>query len=215
MNNFKNGSHKIILDSIDTLCRIFWGPDPDQCRALFEGGLTSLFGLLAQELKINIRECFYKIKSISDSYSDTDALCKVLNEEYVRLFISHRDGIAAPLYESCYEYENAPLMGPAAVRMKDLFESEGLALADNFNEPPDHLSIELEYLYFLLNSSEENEKNSTLNEASEFASEIMLPWVKKFHDKLALQHPDSFYTCSADILLGLLGLIRDSAFFKG
>ncbi len=41
-------------------------------------------------------------------------------------------------------------MGPPAVRMKKRFESSGLSLSDNMHEPPDHLSIELEYLYFLL-----------------------------------------------------------------
>ncbi|NIQ90076.1 MAG: molecular chaperone TorD family protein, partial [Desulfobacterales bacterium] len=70
-----------------------------------------------------------------------------LEEGYVRLFISAKGGITAPLYESCYEFEGAPLMGRAAAEMKERFETKDLSVADTIQEPPDHLSIELEYLY--------------------------------------------------------------------
>jgi len=39
-------------------------------------------------------------------------------------------------------------MGESAGVMRQLFKSKKLSLADSINEPPDHLSIELEYLYF-------------------------------------------------------------------
>ena len=214
MNSPNTKSYDIILASVDVLCRIFWGPDPGQCKALLQGELLLLFESLAQGTQLELQENLNKLKSIINSYDGIDSLCEALNEEYVGLFISHREGIAAPLYESCYEYENAPLMGPSATRMKTLLETAGLTISNDLNEPPDHLSIELEYLYFLLNTAEEDEKSGTLSEASEFASEIMFPWIERFYKKLAAASPESLYTVSAHILCMLLNLIRNKALFN-
>jgi TorA maturation chaperone TorD len=41
-------------------------------------------------------------------------------------------------------------MGEPAIDMKNRYESKGLSLSDEIHEPPDHISIEQEYLYFLL-----------------------------------------------------------------
>ncbi len=212
MNNTEKIPPITIMKGIETLCRIFWGPDPDQCGSIFRGELTSFLEPVEYGSETGISDSLNKLKSLLNSFEDPDSLCAALNEEYISLFISHRDGIAAPLYESCYEYEGAPLMGEAAVRMKTLLESAGLALGEDFREPPDHLSIELEYLYFLLNKAKEG--SCDYREASEFVSGIMIPWIGAFYEKLRAENPESFYTLSAYILLRLLGFIRDTAFLN-
>jgi len=205
-------SQKVILEGIDALCCIFWGPDPDQCRTLLDGDFTAVFETVEKALGNKIHEGLNKFKAIIQAYDDPEELFLTLNEEYVRLFISNLNGVTAPLFESCYEYENAPLMGPAATRMKELLDSAGLDISDDFNEPPDHLCIELELLYFTLEKvwKTKSKKNGRLKEAEAFVSEVMLPWINTFYKKLASEYPDSFYTLSTDILLELLQSVKES-----
>ena len=89
-------------------------------------------------LKTGAVDGLHEIISIIKSFPDGDSLYQNLEEGYVRLFISAKGGITAPLYESCYEFEGAPLMGRAAIEMKERFEAQDLSVADNIQEPPDH-----------------------------------------------------------------------------
>lgn len=199
-----------MLEGLDALCCIFWGPDPDQCRTLLDGDFTAVFENVENEQVKDIHDGLDKFKSIIKEFDDPENLFLALNEEYVRLFISNLTGVTAPLFESCYEYENAPLMGPAAVRMKDLLDSAGLDISEDFNEPPDHLCIELELLYFILEKAFKSKKNGQLKEVDVLVSEVMIPWINTFYNRLAIDYPDCFYTISAFILLELLSSIKKS-----
>ena len=101
-------------------------------------------------------------------------------------------------------------MGPAAIRMKDLLDSAGLDISEDFNEPPDHLCIELELLYYTLENAWKNKRNGHLKHARALVSEVLLPWINDFYKKLAGEYPDCFYTVSAAILLELLQYVDKS-----
>ena len=208
--SLKIKSQKEILEGIDALCCIFWGPDPDQCRTLLDGDFTEVFENVEKELGNIIHDDLNKFISVLKNFDDPENLFLALNEEYVRLFISNLNGVTAPLFESCYEYENAPLMGPAAIRMKDFLDSAGLDISDDFNEPPDHLCIELELLYFILEKAGKSKKYNQLKEVEAFISKVMLPWIKTFNNKLVSENPDCFYTISSSILLELLQSVKKS-----
>ena len=153
------------------------------------------------------------IEEAFQNFSDADALFQNLEAEYVRLFISHRDGIAAPLYESCYvgvaAGETASLMGAPAVMMKKRLQASGLSLGEGISEPPDHIAIELEYLYFLLQKGWTEGRPSLFNEAVSFAADTMLPWVSKFRDRLAGQSEFRFYFWMASMVTASLGFIGE------
>ena len=206
----KNKSREAFLEGLDALCCIFWGPDPDQCRTLLDGDFTSVFESVNKALDNSINDELNRFDSIIKGFDDPEDLFLLLNEDYVRLFISNLNGLTAPLFESCYEYENAPLMGPPAIRMKKLLDSAGLDLSEDFNEPPDHLCIELELLYFILDKAWKSKSNGRLKEVESLVSEVMLPWVDTFYNKLTSEYPESLYTLSAFILLELLGSVRES-----
>ena len=142
-----------------------------------------------------------------NAFPDGESLYQHLEEGYVRLFISAKGGIAAPLYESCYEFQGAPLMGRAAAEMKKRFEAKGLSVSESIQEPPDHLSIELEYLYFLLNKGWREEDEDLAVEGSKFAAHTMLLWVSELSQKLANEEECRFYPLIATILLEILYFI--------
>ena len=67
--------------------------------------------------------------------------------DYVRLFVTARNGVPAPLYASWYL--DRTLCGPSLQWVESEYHAEGLAPALDAAEPADYLSCELEYLYFL------------------------------------------------------------------
>jgi len=195
---------KDLLSAIKGICRIFWGPDPADCAALKTGSFLLPFENLKPAMTGEFADLLEEIKAFLDDLSDADSLCRRLEETFVRLFINARGGIQAPLYQSCYEYENAPLMGASAVNMIKRFEASGLILAENITEPPDHLCIELEYLYFLLDKSGRRQKGSVLDEAGSFAGGTMLPWVSAFAGRLQQETACRFYLLASHLLVLIL-----------
>ena len=200
----------ILLDGLKIMGRIFWGPSLEECTEMVKENYLNRLDSLTSVLKADAGNRLHEIGSIIRSFSDGDSLYQHLEEGYVRLFISAKGGITAPLYESCYEFEGAPLMGRAAAEMKERFETKDLSVADTIQEPPDHLSIELEYLYFLLDKGWSDPDAALIAEALAFAGEVMLPWVSEFQKRLAAEKEVSFYYLTATILVDILDSICDT-----
>ena len=202
-----------LLEGVALLSRIYWGPTDGGSRGILEGNYLRPFEDLKLVLNYKPPGFLDELKSISTSFTGEDEIFQYLEHAYVRLFINSRDGVAAPLYASCYEAgggpgADAPLMGPPAVSMKERFESKGLSLGDHIHEPPDHLSIELEYLYFLLEKGWSDDDTALKDEAVFFAGEIMLPWVIKFQERLVtIETECRFYRLTTAILCAVLRFI--------
>ncbi len=189
-----------LLEAIESMCRVFWGPDLESCCQMREGTFFHSGEKILTKSDMKSSAAFDSVKAVIDQFNSDQSLFDHLNECYVRLFINNRGGIAAPLYQSCYEFENAPMMGKPAVIMKTLFESKGLSMENRVHEPPDHLAIELEYLFFLVNEESIDQK-----EVASFAGKIMLPWVEKFNQCLKSETAEeNFYFSASEILVMLL-----------
>lgn len=174
-----------LLPGLHFLCRLFWGPDPEQCREMMQTGFLSVFGslktALSKQAAGNVDAFYLFLKDQLDS----EALYRKLQITYTRLFVSDRETLCAPIYQSCYLFEGAPLMGPPALRMRERLASSGLSLSGEGNEPPDHLAVELEYLYFLLAKGlEENDPESTTR-AADFAATELSTWLPIFTERLS------------------------------
>ena len=206
----------VLLEGVALLSRFYWGPDtdgsPDSLGRIYLKPFEALKPIVSYEPPAIIDE----LKAISTSFTGQDEIFQNLEQTYVRLFINNRDGITAPLYASCYEAgraagEDAALMGPPAVLMKERFESKGLSLGNHIHEPPDHLAIELEYLYFLLKRGWSDDDAALRDEAVSFAAEIMLPWIIKFQERLVAVDTESrFYQLTTAVLCAILRFIGAS-----
>ena len=202
---------KVILDGLKIMGQTFWGPSIEGCSEMVKEDYLNRLDSLTSLLKTGADDDLQRIVSILKTFPDGDSLYQHLEEGYVRLFISAKGGITAPLYESCYEFEGAPLMGRAAAEMKERFKTKNLSVADTIQEPPDHLSIELEYLYFLLDKGWREEDDALVTEAAEFASDTMLPWVSELSEKLASEEKCQYYPIMAAIVVEILNFIGRQA----
>jgi TorA-specific chaperone len=190
---------------------VFWGPDPNKSVALLRESFFDPFEKISAMPGFRISKALNEFRSVIKKFKDADALYLHLEEACVRLFISDRKGVTAPLYASCYAHitsgEKALLMGAPAIDMKSRFETIGLSLSNETREPPDHLSIELEYLYFLLAKGWSDGDEDLINETSAFAAEVMLPRVSRFQARLAVEKECRFYPLMASILTAILEII--------
>ena len=200
----------VMPEGLEFVSRVFWGPDLEFCQSIHEDrGLISTTEAAHLPTMEPFKETAEQIGAVIRSYQDAEALFNDLEASYVSLFISNREGIVAPLYHSCYTgpegNKSEPLlMGEPAVEMRRRLGSSGLALDEDLNQLPDHLCIEIEYLYFLLGEGRKYGHESQQNESKGFAGDWMLPWVRQFHDRLGAAEAAGFYLLVADLLVKLL-----------
>ncbi len=194
-------AQSVCLRTIREMCRIFWGPEPAHCREMLEGtflvpfsALTDLFSGAAE---------VSRLQAFLSGFEDERQLFAELEQAYIRLFIS-TSGRVIPLYQSCYENDDRLMMGQGAVDMKKRLAASGLAIDGGVNEPPDHLSIELEYLYFLLEAGWQGGDRQSVLAAATFAGGFMLPWVAEFSARLQSENTCRFYPASAALLVRML-----------
>ena len=205
-----------LLEGIALLAKFFWGPAAEGGRNYLQGNYMAPFKALKQIVAYDPPDVTEGLIAFNASFSNQNDIFQCLEQDYVRLFINSLDGIAAPLYASCYASGSSPgedtaLMGPAAIEMKQRFESKGLSLGDNIHEPPDHLSIELEYLYYLLNKGWSDGDPALIDEAVYFAAEAVLPWVTRFQHRIApVETECRFYQLIAALLCSILRFIGGS-----
>jgi len=202
-----------VLDALEVLSRVFWGPDDDSCRAMITGGYLLPFEILSPLMSVDPPTAVADIKAFISSHSDAGSLFEALETSYVRLFISNRGGIAAPLHQSCYTEEQSAsgvglLMGAPAADMRRRLESAGLALDEKISSMPDHLSVEIEYLYYLVRESIGAEDDGMAGQTRFFCTEVVLPWAGEFRRRLrGAAENNPFYPLMASLLMSLLTLI--------
>lgn len=201
-----------LLKSFEKLCSVFWGPSLEKCREILSDDYLHPFGVLDGVLVYDPPHSLEKLIKTVTEFSDDVSLFDFLEESYVRLFVNAQNGITAPLYHSCFQDTGRPdsqssLMGESAGFMRQLFKSKRMSLANSINEPPDHLSIELEYLYFLLQRGVTKQDVKAIDEAASFAGTFMLPWVSQFRDRLLSRSTCPFYPFAAAILVSDLNLV--------
>ena len=201
-----------LLEAIQMMSEFFWGPRPEFCQAMRQTPFWQSFEEILPRLGTIAVQIFESLKSIPRQFSNSQDFYNALEEEYIRSIISNRHGIQAPLYASCYteddSVEKGPLMGEPALVMQRRLQSKGLSLAADIGEPPDHLSIELEYLFFLLGKGWDEADPKLIEEAGFFVEETVLPWVSKLKKNLATgEAPGVFYPLLVTLLVALLELI--------
>lgn len=76
---------------------------------------------------------------------DADDL-QALRVDYTRLFLGPEGALAHP-YGSVWLGDTQSLVQESTLAVGALYEAHGFALADDFSDLPDHVAVELEFLY--------------------------------------------------------------------
>lgn len=105
--------------------------------------------------------------------------------------------LLAPPYGSFY-LEDSRLMGDSTVDVRDWYEKEGLDIV--IKDVPDHIAMELEFVYYLIakqieaiEDSNAQEAQSYLQKQSSFLKTHLARWLPKFAENVQQYAQTGFY----------------------
>jgi TorA maturation chaperone TorD len=155
-------------------------------------------------------EIIQAIDDLEKRYASSE-LEQELESEFVRIFINTMGGISAPLYHSCYHDDRKLLMNTPAVDMAQFLEHAGMDIGPDIGEPRDHLCIELEYLFFLLDQPHARTDPDLSGHIRMFAREFMFPWIELFQQRIPAKGVGAFFAFSALAMKRIIAFLGQPA----
>lgn len=195
----------LLLNGLPLLSHALWGPSGAWCEEMRHAATTDELKKLGE--LTDSPEAAHVIAGYLKTFGDCKQACEILEEDYVRLFISDRGGITASLHHSAYESEGGRLMGRPVKMMENRLKASGLALPGEGSVPADHLAVEVEYLTLLLEGAFENGGEDLLVTARDFAREELRPWLEQLTKRLQKEIDRPFYPAVTQLLLAIVSLI--------
>ncbi|BCB96201.1 dehydrogenase [Dissulfurispira thermophila] len=132
-------------------------------------------------------------------YTDEDLLI-----DYAKLFVGPNELIAPP-YGSVYLDRERRVMGDSTLKTMELYREAGLVISDDFKELPDHVAIELEFMYYLVFKEVEALEKSDMDTAhkfikmqQEFLNSFLGLWINPFCEKIKEGTDNKFYHSLAE-----------------
>ena len=129
-----------------------------------------------------------------------------LTVDYAKLFVGPTE-LLAPPYGSVYLDGARQVMGDSTMGTIKIYQDEGLSIDDEFRELPDHITVELEFMSYLIFKEIEALKQSDFERAKGFIDkqEIFLNtflyrWAPPFCEKIREGTDNGFYKALADCL---------------
>ena len=127
------------------------------------------------------------------------ASIETLKVDYSRLFIGPFK-VLAPPYGSIYLDNARTVMGPSTADVRNRYREFGLNISQDFKDAPDHVSAELEFLYYLvfqeleaLKQADVESARSLLNAQKSFIGDHLGAWVAEFSDRVSAHAETKFY----------------------
>lgn len=138
--------------------------------------------------------------------------------EYVRLFVNSREGVLAPPHASFYT--EGSLFGQAAQEALTHYERFRITPNASENEPPDHISYELEFLSFLcateqeaLDQGRQEDADGLRKAQADFLCNHLFPWANRFCDRIVENSHLAYYQLVGAFTKGFLA--HESALVEG
>lgn len=125
-----------------------------------------------------------------------------LKLDYSRLFLGPFEILAKP-YGSVYLDGEKIVMGDSTVKVQAMYREGGFEIAEDFREMPDHVAVELEFLYLITfhiaEASEKAKRNDLIRLKKTFLKEHLGNWVGPFAEVVRKGARTDFYLQVADL----------------
>lgn len=192
---------KLRGDSFRLLAACFYQPQRD----MFQEGLLHDLAESLKELCPGAADYAEEMIKLLQVYSDEELLV-----DYSKLFVGPAELLAAP-YGSVYLEKERRLMGDSTMAVIDFYKSRGLVMDTDFKEVPDHIAVELEFMYYLvfkeieaIEAKKMEEAVAALESQEIFMTGFLRPWADKFADKMTEGAETGFYKALAGCLSAFL-----------
>jgi len=129
-----------------------------------------------------------------------------LTREFSRLFYGPRP-LEAPPYESVYR-DGRRLMGDSTMDVIHTYQAEGVELADEFKDMPDHVAAELDFMAHLCDKEakawkQEDRSSAQTYQAKQraFLGSHLYRWIPNFRRAIIGARANDFYLAVAGLLV--------------
>lgn len=178
-------------DSYKLISACYYLPEEDTIQKLAE--LTEIMGGV----------CVEAAKHVSNMGTETDI--EQLRIDYSKLFVGPFE-LLAPPYGSVYLEGERKVMGDSTIDARNRYEEVGLDISGGLKEAPDHIAIELEFMYYLIFKEIEAIGNSDfesimgyLEQQKGFLEDHLGRWVEPFTEVMKANAQTGFYRGLADM----------------
>ncbi|MES9821729.1 MAG: molecular chaperone TorD family protein [Candidatus Thiodiazotropha sp.] len=160
-----------------------------------------IFGQLEQALSTLDSECAAEAQAMNVCFREIGY--EDLRIDYTRLFLGPFNIRSKP-YGSVYLDRGNVVMGDTTVAVMALYREGGFHVAEAFTEMPDHVAVELEFLY-LLNArlgdghTESNERNRLAELERNLLDDHLGQWIIPFTEAMKEGSCTEFYGKLADL----------------
>ena len=131
---------------------------------------------------------------------EADADLESLKVDFSKLFVGPYNLSAAP-YGSVYLENERKMMGNSTLDVRNRYREAGLDTAKTFKDAPDHISAELEFMYYLIFKEIDAFANSDIETAIDFIEkqksfleDHLMAWVPEFASSIIENAKNIFYT---------------------
>ncbi len=188
-------------------------PEPDFMKSV-AGWVASVAGTESalRPLSPQIRHSLDGLDSFfKRNGDDSKELAEAMSVEFTRLFRGVKPHYSPlPPYESVYREEAGRVFGEITAKVRQQYLHFGLDLASGLeNEPPDHISFELEFMYLLCRQEAEAWARDDEDEAwrlwyaeRDFLTEHLLAWLPRFCDEMRRHDRLGLFSHLADLTEG-------------
>ena len=186
------------------LARGFSYPDADLLALLADPATWEQLRAADEALALGIEPLLAEMQSWLEGYDDEEQLRRDLEVEYTHLFIAARPHVPAPPYESAYQGRGL-LMGEPVSQVLAAYGEAGLAVHRDYDDLPDHIAAELEFVAYLLQQESETGQTGEWRERRQrFWQEHLLRWGPEFLARVSTAARLPFYRLLADLTGALL-----------
>lgn len=171
------------------LSECYFLPSPDLLHQVRE--LKNHLALVSHEAMRHVSHMKEELENLEDLDS--------LRTDYARLFVGPYD-LFAPPYGSVYLEGERKVMGISTNEVRAAYREAGLDVSEDFHDLPDHISAELEFMYYLVFKEIERSLSSDLQgtmayltRQRAFLRSYLGPWVTQFTEDVEQQAVSNFY----------------------
>ncbi len=183
-------------DCFKLLAACFYEPD----RALFiEEKVGEKLGLLFDNLALNGADTARHMQKVMEELDQ-----QKMSIDHAALFVGPFELLAAP-YGSVYIEKNRRVMGESSVTAARYYQQADLSV--DIKEPPDHIVIELEFMYYLCSKEASAAENGQFDDVNcfrelqvNFYHRAMKPWIGEFCAAIRAGTDNGFYINLAECL---------------
>ncbi len=188
------------------LARLYRAPSWEQVRSALDHALLKYPKLLLDSKDAHFHPAKELDRHEKESYRFG---LEAFQAEYVRLFVNSPEGVSAPPHASFYA--EGTLCGQAAREALTHYERFLITPDTSENEPPDHISYELEFLSFLcameqeaLDQARQDDADELRKAQADFFCNHLFPWASRFCDRVVENSRLAYYQLVGAFTKGFL-----------